>query len=125
MLRVAYGKFKMGRRFEFINWFRNEDNVRNFKESLPEGVEFRNIYFVDRGADHDFEIVYEISGYAVLDKWNMHNEKLKAQMQRFMLDLGFYAESFNEKFLKSLEEIDTIDEDVLKEILRKEKEREK
>ncbi|MHA2101351.1 MAG: hypothetical protein ACW99A_22060 [Candidatus Kariarchaeaceae archaeon] len=125
MLRIAYGKFKVGRGFDFYNWFRNEDNLRKFKESLPEGVEFKNIYFVDRGADHHFEIVYKISGYAVLDKWNMHNEKFKAQMQQFMLDIGFYTESFNEKFLKTIDEFDAMDEDVFREVMRKEKERDK
>ncbi len=125
MLRVYYGKFKMGRGFDFVNWFRNPENMEKFKNSLPEGVKYKNIYFVDRGADHHFEIVYEISGYAVLDQWNFHNLQFKNQMQSFLMDLGFYTEEDNEKFLRSIDEIALMDEDVFKQIIAKDKERDK
>jgi hypothetical protein len=124
MLRIAYGKFKPGRGFEFIEWFRNKENVREFQDSLPEGVEFLNAYLVDGGqADHHFELVYKMSGYAVLDNWTMGNEKFKNQMQKFILDLGFYSESFQVKFLKTVDEVTTIDPEVFKEVQAKEKAR--
>ncbi|MHA2092220.1 MAG: hypothetical protein ACW98K_15320 [Candidatus Kariarchaeaceae archaeon] len=124
MLRIAYGKFKLGRGFEFIEWFRNKENVRAFQDSLPEGVEFLDAYLVDGGqADHHFELVYRMRGYAVLDNWTMANEKVKSTMQKFLLDLGFYAETFQVKYLKTVDEVTQLDHDVFKEIMAKEKER--
>ncbi|MCE7735874.1 MAG: hypothetical protein GPJ54_13415 [Candidatus Heimdallarchaeota archaeon] len=122
MLRVYSGKFK----WDGVLTSLTGSVIRRIREnSLPNGVTFLNIYFVDRGADHHFEIVYEISGYAVLDQWNLHNPQFKSQMQSFLLELGFFAEETNEKFLKSIDEIDMMDEDVFKQIMENEKEKER
>lgn len=125
MLRVAYGKFKPGRIFDFVNYFKNEEKLAKFKESLPNGVEFINAYIVDRGqADHHFELVYQFDSYVALDEWGVSEKSLRF-MEGFIRDLGLYTDSFKEKFIKTVDEFKLIDEGVFKEVLAKEKERAK
>ena len=72
MYAIAFGRFKELKAKLFVDWFTNENNLKKFKEALPDGVRFKGAFLVSFGhADHDYEIWYEVDNYAVLDNWNI------------------------------------------------------
>lgn len=120
MLRVLTGKFKPGRGIEVVNWLRNKENMAKLKDAFPGYV---NTYIVERGnVDHHFVIVNEIENYAVLDEWNK-SEKVINFMREFNLELGFYGTDFQESFLKSVDDVNMMDQDLFDQLMAKEKAR--
>ena len=78
MYIVYYGKFKgFMESKKFIDWFLNEENMRNYKAAFTEGMKLVDIYFPILGtADHDVEMWMEVDNWAVLDK-DRDNLKMK------------------------------------------------
>jgi len=78
MYVAFYGELKENKSHDYIKWWRDEENVKKFKESLTEGMKFLNIYFtINQTAKHDYEIWYEVDNWAVLDKAR-NNKKMTA-----------------------------------------------
>lgn len=83
MYVAFYGEFKEEKGPEFINWWRDEANVKKFKENMTPGMKLVDVFFtINQTAKHDFEIWYEVDNWGVLDK-DRENKK----MQNFQKEL--------------------------------------
>lgn len=115
MYYISFGKLKPLKAKVFADWFNNEENVKNLKESLPDGAKFIGAFFVGLGhAKHDFEIVYEIDNYAVIDNWTNANPKVKKFGEEFAKTIGIIAEWVNSKVLKAVGEVELLDPKIFK-----------
>ncbi|MHA2403394.1 MAG: hypothetical protein ACXADH_10425 [Candidatus Kariarchaeaceae archaeon] len=87
---VWYGKYKEDKAMDSINWWRNEENIKRYKELLTEGMKFIGMFITIEGtADHDWELWLELDNWGVLDK-NRGNKELNQFMKESFFDkFGF------------------------------------
>jgi hypothetical protein len=85
---VWYGEIKEGKMEAWIKWWRNEENVRKYKEALTEGMTLKGIYIGINGTvPYDYEMWFEIDDWGVLDK-DRENEKMAALFREFVAEHG-------------------------------------
>lgn len=86
---VWYGEIKEGKMEAWIKWWRNEENMRRYKEALTEGMTLKGIYLGINGTvSYDYEMWFEVDNWGVLDK-DRENPKTAALFKEFFEEHGF------------------------------------
>ncbi|MHA2097720.1 MAG: hypothetical protein ACW99A_03460 [Candidatus Kariarchaeaceae archaeon] len=85
---VYYGEIKEDKMEAWIKWWRNEENVRKFKETMTEGMTLKGIYVAISGtASYDYEMWVELDNWGVLDK-DRENQRQAALFREFIQEHG-------------------------------------
>ena len=101
MFYVGYGRFKELKGKIWSDWLSNEENVKKFQNALPKGARFVGAYMIVAGAEHDYEIWYEIDNWGVLDTWRDH-EPWGKLVEELAKESGFLWKWGNVKFLRAV-----------------------
>ncbi len=86
---VWYGEFNEGKSEAWIKYWRDEENVRKWREAATEGMTLKGIYVAINGtASYDWELRFELENWAVLDK-DRDNQRTATLFREFVEEHGY------------------------------------
>ena len=100
MYWVWYGKLKNLEDIEYMKWF--QKNRSRIEEVLVDGMKLVDFYVViNSTAEHDFEVLYEIDNWEVLDR-DRDNTKMVELNKEMFKEMGIPFDWIRTKALRTI-----------------------
>ncbi len=102
---VWYGKLKDEKFQPWLEWWRNEDNMKRVKETATEGMKFMGLYVtINSTVEHDYELWWELENWAVLDR-ERDNEESAELMKDLFKEHGWVWEWNRTKVFRTVHDV--------------------